>query len=207
MKKGMKILVGIFLVTLLLTGCSKNSNEKETQQKNDIKEVQVLEFYPSSLAFVYDGEVYAKVYGSTPELDNIFGTGTYETLINTINDKYQEFNLDGLKVLNASNENFKGLKLNVSDVKNVYSYAYGQALSTNYGLIILKNDGNLYSISLYSLINGKTDVTPISNLSNIISLKTKASEGLSGGLHTYAIDKDNQEYDLDNYISKDYKTW
>ena len=51
------------------------------------------------------------------------------------------------------------MKLNISNIKEVYSFANGQTLTNNYGLILLNEDGDVYIISLYSLIMGKKDVT------------------------------------------------
>lgn len=218
----MKNVIIIILATLVLglgaylvydKAINEGNNEvvenKQEEIKNNEVQVenssyQVLNFYPSSVAVLYNEEIYVNIYTSTIEIDNLFGEGSYQTLVSTRNN-YQEYNFDELKVLGAMNETFKGMKLNVSGVKAVYSYANGQALNSNYGIFILKKDGTVYGISLYSLINGKKEVTHIPNLNNIVEFK---SENISmGGMVTYAIDNKGNKNNLDDYVPQNYTQW
>lgn len=178
------------------------NKQEENKEKVNKTETQVLQFYPSSIAIVNNGEVYVNVSGSTPEIDNLYGDGTYQTLIATRN-KYVEYTFDDFDVLDQFNNNFKGLKLNIKDVQAVYSYARGQVYDSYYGLFLLKNDNTVHGISLYSLITGKTQTTEISNLKGIVKFVTKSSDGN----YTYAVDKDGREYDMINYVPDSYTKW
>ncbi|MGN1329756.1 MAG: hypothetical protein ACI4VN_00230 [Clostridia bacterium] len=182
------------------------SNTVDTEAKNTNNElkaevpskISVTDFYFDSVAILNEGSVYVNVYGSTPQIDTLFGDGTFQTLVATRNN-YKEYTFNNFEY-RKDNSNFKGMKLNVSNIEAVYSYENGQALSTNYGLILLNKDKTLSIISLYSLINGKTDVKSISNLSGITSVVSSDN----GGITTYAIKENGEKIDLNDYIPEDY---
>ena len=182
---------------------SENTQNEEESNIEEEKQtpISVIDFYFNSVAIVKDGEVYVNVDGSTPEVDNLFGEGTYQTLVTT-RGNYQEYTFDNFEYNFNDNSTFNGMKLNTSNVDKVYAYDYGQVLANNYGLILLNKDKTLSIISLYSLITGKADVTPISGLSNI---ESEITENISmSGMYTYAITQTGEKINLYNYIPSDY---
>lgn len=180
---------------------NKPQNEDSSKDKNDLTVPQVLNFY-DGVAIVSNGEVHVSLPSSIIFLDNVYGEGSTQTLLST-KGKYQEYSFNNVKYIDDSNENFKGMKLNVSGVKSVYSNLHGQALGADAGLLILKNDGTIYGISLYSLINGKTNVTQISSLNNIVNIVSKQN----GGVTTYAVDKDGNEFNMKDYVPSNHNEW
>ncbi len=200
---------GYIVYSQILNQPKDNSNEvsKNTQneEENNTEEeeqtpIRVVDFYFDSVAIVQDGEVYVNVHGSTSDVDNLFGAGTYQTLVAT-QGTYQEYTFNNFEYKFNDNSTFTGMKLNTSNVDKVYSYAYGQALANNYGLILLNKDKTLSIISLYSLITGKADVTLVSELSNIESVITENI----GGMSTYAITQTGEKINLVDYIPSDYQ--
>ena len=186
-----------------------NSNEvsEDTQkeEESDIEEeeqtpISVVDFFFDSVAIVKDGEVYVNVYGTTSQIDDLFGAGTFQTLMAT-RGTYQEYTFDHFEYNFNDNSTFNGMKLNTSNVDKVYSFAYGQVIENNYGLILLNKDKTLSMISLYSLITGKADVTPISGLSNIESVITESTSSMN----TYAITQTGEKINLADYIPSDYQ--
>ncbi len=177
---------------------TKDTN-KESKQCETPSKTSVTNFYPDSVAVVSDGSVYVNVYGSTPEIDGLFGNGTFQVLQATIN-KYKEYTFNNFEYY-KNNSKFKGMKLNVNNVDKVYSYDYGQSMAQNYGLILLNKDKSLSMISLYSLINGKTDVKTIPNINGINSIISENN----GGMYTYAVKENGEKIDLNDYIPQDYK--
>ena len=178
---------------------NSNSNEQEDEISNPIS---LIEFYPDSLSLLVDGKVYVNVYGSTTDIDNLYGANTFQTLLTTRNN-YQEYSFEGLNYKDVLNSTFTGMKLNISNIKEVYSFANGQTLANNYGLILLNEDGNVYIISLYSLIMGKKDVTKVESLNNIVSINSENNNGY----YTYATDNLGVLYNMNDYIPKDYTLW
>lgn len=180
---------------------AKNTNDDF--DKTDTKSnVSVVDFYFNSVAIVNDDSVYVNVLGTEQEIDDLFGKGTYQTLMTT-RKGYKEYTFNNFEYISNDNSSFIGMKLNANNVKKVYSYAHGQMLLSNYGLILLNNDKTLSIISLYSLINGKTEVKNISGLSNIESIITEND----GGMITYAINQSGEKIDLSSYIPSDYKSF
>lgn len=180
-------------------------NEKlEDQTKDEVpsSNISITNFYPDSTAIVAAGKVYVNVAGATTDIDSLYGEGVYQTLLAT-RSNYQEYNFDGIDYKDKLNAPFIGMKLNIQDAKAIYSYTYGQDLNSNYGLIILSDDGTLGIISLYSLIMGKQDVTKISSLENIVEVESVDNNGYM----TYAYDKENTLYNLSDYIPTDYTLW
>lgn len=181
-------------------------NDTTTPNSNVEKEiikapkVSVLNFYPDSTAILYDGSVYVNIYGSSTEIDKLYGEGTFQKLINTIKNNYKEYSFENFDFKNALNNNFTGMKLNTSNVEKIYSLAFGQGLATNYGIVLVNKDKTLSIISLYSMLNAKLDVTPIDGLSDIESIKTEDNLGAT----TYAVKTNGEKIDLSNYIPKDY---
>lgn len=173
---------------------SENSNSAEIPSKTS-----VVNFYFDSIAIVSDGNVYVNVYGATHEIDDLFGDGTFQTLVSTRN-KYQEYSFNNFEYYKGNN-NFKGMKLNATNVEKVYTYDNGQEIPDNYGLILLNKDNTLSIISLYSLINGKTTVKNIPNLSDIKSIVSEDNNGVT----TYAVKQNGEKVNLEDYIPKSYK--
>ena len=152
-----------------------NSAETETNTKAD--SYQVLELAPiGGTAVMYNGEVYVNLYDSTPNIDNVYGEGKFQTLISTRNN-YQEYSFGNLtvttKYINVGGSN-KWLKLNVSNVKSIHNNEYGQALSaTNpkYGIVMINSDSTVSYIGIGDLINGNTNVTKldVTGVSNVVT--------------------------------------
>ena len=179
---------------------------KETKTTDDSTEVvaddyTAIKFYPSSTAVLYKGKVYVNIDGSTPQIDDLFGEGTYQTLINT-RKNYQPLNIEHLKMQN-SNEETKFQELATSNVTGVYVYEAGQTINTNYSLLLVKEDGKVEIISLYSLVTGRTKTTELKGLENISYFVSKNSSSVT----TYAVDKDGNEINLTNIISDNYKDY
>ncbi len=200
---------GYIVYNQFLNEPKDNSNEvsEDTQkeEESDIEEeeqtpISVVDFFFDSVAIVKDGEVYVNVYGTTSQIDDLFGAGTFQTLVAT-RGTYQEYTFDHFEYSFYDNSTFNGMKLNASNVDKVYSFAYGQVIENNYGLILLNKDKTLSMISLYSLITGKADVTPISGLSNIESVITESTSSMN----TYAITQTGEKINLADYIPSDYQ--
>lgn len=113
---------------------NKNLNNNSNQIENNVEninensnpsdkksEISVVDFYFDSIAIVSDGSVYVNVYGSTTQFDNLFGEGTFQTLMSTRNN-YKEYSFDNFEYILDDNSSFIGMKLNTSNVKKVYSY-------------------------------------------------------------------------------------
>ena len=181
---------------------NQDSQEESINEEESNTPVGITEFYPNSLAVLVEGEVYVNVYGSTQDIDNLYGTDTYQTLVATRNN-YQTFNFPLLNYKDETNQTFTGMKLNTSNVKEIYTFASGQTFNTNYGLIFLNEDGTVSIISLYSLINGNMDVTIIEGLANIASISSSNDNGYT----TYATDEQGVLYNMNDYIPTDYTLW
>jgi len=183
-----------------------NKEVKETKQEETKDEVTeqsytVTNFYPDSVAILNNGKVYVNVYGSSQQLEELFGDGAYQTLTNT-RKNYSPLNIQNLKV-QASNEELKVQELAINDVVGIYVYEAGQTINNNYSLLLVKKDGSVEIISLYSLISGRTKTTEVKGLENISYFTSKDSDGVT----TYAIDKDGNEININNMISDNYKDY
>ncbi len=200
--------IGSGITFVITNGDTTPSNQtNQDNQEGPITEetntsIGITKFYPNSLALLVDGDVYVNVYGSTLDIDNLYGTDTYQTLVATRNN-YQTFNFPLLNYKDETNQTFTGMKLNTSNVKEIYTFASGQTFNTNYGLIFLNEDGTVSIISLYSLINGNMDVTIIEGLANITSISSSNDNGYT----TYATDEQGVLYNMNDYIPTDYTLW
>lgn len=179
----------------------KKENE-DYKVSETVADFSVTHFYPDSVAITTNGSVYVSVYGSTHEIDELFSDGTYQKLFAIVN-KYKAYKFDNFEYIGQDNATFKGMKLNVKNIKKVYSFASGQTLQKNYGINLLNEDKTLSMISLYSLILGKTDVKPINGLSNIEKVVTEQNYGT----YTYAVDANGKKYDLSKYVPENYKSF
>lgn len=181
---------------------TEDGKEKENnKQISSVTQIKTFTFPSKSVALLYDGEVYVNVYGSTSNIDGVYGIGTYQNLVNTRNN-YKKYSFNNFTFMDDENNEFKGIKLNISNVKTIYENVFGQALSSTesdkYGIIFLKEDNTVSGISFKSLINGKTDVTIFTELTNIEKIVSTNLDGYE----TKAIDKDGNEYKINDYISK-----
>lgn len=153
----------------------------------------------------YNGDLYYSVsfLENIQDLQNkinyFYETGTYEKAQNQIKS-----------YINHTN-GFKGKKLNIANVDKVIMIGSTQTCANQTGFIIIKKDGTISAISLYSLLVGKTEVTNISELKNIVNIEVKqACSDPRCGTAYFAIDKDGKEYKLDNYIkylTMKYNEW
>ncbi|MBE5806557.1 MAG: hypothetical protein E7313_07645 [Clostridiales bacterium] len=183
----------------------KESNEQTTTTDNEQTTkkdaYQVLELAPvGGIAVVYNGEVYVNVYDSTPNIDNIYGKGKFQTLTNTRNN-YKEYNFGELivttKYINAGGSG-KWLKLNTSNVKLIYNNEYGQALSSvnpKYGIVMINSDSTVSYISTKDLIEGNVNTTKLdtTDISNVVTED-------NGGYITYLVKSDGTKINVDTLI-------
>ncbi len=215
----LKIFIGILLGIAITVGALVAANnfklldkfiKCETKEVKEQKEEDttieqssyaITKFYPDSIAILDKGKVYVNVYGSSTELDSLFGDGTFQTL-NTTRKSYQPYHFDNLKMQNA-NEEFKGMELATNDVKGIYVYEFGQDINKNYSLLLVKEDGNVEIISLYSLITGRTKTTEVKGLEDISYFTSKDNDGIT----TFAVDKDGNETNISSLISDNYKDY
>lgn len=148
------------------------NTEDDTNKNTD--SYQVLELAPiGGTAVMYNGEVYVNVYDSTPNIDNVYGDGKFQTLISTRNN-YQEYSFGNLIVTTQHLGSSKWLKLNVSNVKSIHNNNYGQALSSTnpkYGIVMINSDSTVSYIGIGDLINGNANVTKldITGVSNVVT--------------------------------------
>ena len=71
------------------TAKNTKTDTKESVEKNDT--YQVLSLSPiRGHAVVYNGEVYVNVYDTTPNIDDVYGAGKYQTLVQSRNN-YKEY--------------------------------------------------------------------------------------------------------------------
>ena len=177
-----------------------NLTEETTIEENEDAElpelanrVKVVNFYPNSVA-VLDGELaYVSINGSTQQIDNVFGQGMYQTLVNT-QQGYQEFSFDNLEYSNG-NVPFTGMKMNISGVTDIYVYESGQQINPEYGLMFRYIDNDLSYISLKKLIEG-TDIPFAVYLEDVEDVVTEND----GGMTTYAILANGEKVNLADYI-------
>ncbi len=179
----------------------KETKKEEPKDIEDQESYTVTSFYPNSIAILNNGRVYVNVYGSSSELEDLFGDGAYQTLTNT-RKNYSPLNIQNLKV-QTSNEELKAQELSTDKVSGIYVYEAGQTINDNYSLLLVKEDGSVEIISLYSLISGRTKTTEVKGLENISYFTSKDSDGVT----TYAVDKDGNEININNMISDNYKDY
>ena len=173
-----------------------SKNEQNNNTTNETKtNLAVLELSPiGGTAVLYNGEVYVNVYDSTPNIDNIYGEGKFQTLRKT-REAYAEYEFDSLTI---NNNDKKWSKLNISNVKAIYNNEYGQATSSTnpkYGIIMLNEDKTVSYISISSLIEGKVETTKL-NANDITSVETEDNMGYT----TYLVDANGNKKDVNDYI-------
>ena len=179
---------------------NKISNIDEPKENEDIENKEnnkyaVLELSPiGGIAVLYNGEVYANVQDSTSNIDDIYGDGKYQTLINT-RTTYKEYSFENLQV---NNNETKWGKLNISNIKEIHNNIYGQAMNSSnpkYGIIMIDNDNKVYYISIRDLIEGNTKVTQL-NVSNVADIVSEDN----GEYTTYFINNNGKKEDVNRYI-------
>lgn len=168
-------------------------SENTDNEKNN--KYAVLELSPiNGIAVLYNGEVYVNVYDSTSNIDDIYGDGQYQKLMNT-RTTYKEYSFGNLQV---NNNDTKWLKLNISNVNGIYNNVYGQAMDSSnprYGIIMIDNDNKVSYISIKDLIEGNTNVTKL-NISNITDIVLEDNDGYT----TYFVDNNGKKDDVNKYI-------
>ena len=173
-----------------------NSKDETDNTANENKNnSEVLELSPiGGTAVLYNGEVYVNVYDSTPNIEDIYGEGKFQTLVKT-RETYTEYEFDALTI---NNNDKKWSKLKISNVKAIYNNEYGQATSSTnpkYGIIMLNEDKTVSYISISSLIEGKVETTKL-NANDITSVETEDNMGYT----TYLVDANGNKKDVNNYI-------
>ena len=173
---------------------STKTDTKESAEKQDT--YQVLSLSPiKGHAVVYNGEVYVNVYDSTPNIDNVYGDGKYQTLVQSRNN-YKEYSFGNLTMSVDSNN--KWLKLNSINVKKAYNNDYGQAISSTnpkYGIILLNSDNTVSYISTKDLIEGNANTTKL----DVTDISDVVSED-HGGIVTYLVKSDGTKTDVNTLI-------
>lgn len=210
---GLVVLVVILLLACIGMGCyigydkflSKENGEieatkvdktdtEESNNKNDT--YQVLSLSPvKGHAVVYNGEVYVNVYDSTPNIENIYGNGKYQTLIQTRNN-YQEYSFGDL-TMSVDSTN-KWMKLDAKNVKEAHNNDYGQAISTidpKYGILMLNSDKTVSYISIKDLIEGNNKTTKL-EATDITSIVSEDN----GGVTTYLVKADGTKIGANTLI-------
>lgn len=176
---------------------AENEMEKIENDLNANKTYQVLVLGPiEGYAVLYKGEVYVNVYDSTPNIDNVYGEGKFQILVNTRNN-YKEYNFDGLEV-KGGNINGKWQKLNISNVKKLYNNDYGQAISNinpKYGILMLCDDNTVSYISILDLINGNSNPQKL----EVTNVKDIVAENHMG-YTTYVVDANNNKTNVNDLI-------
>lgn len=185
---------------------NSNSKEEAPDKKSTSDSYKVLSGgYAASAVTVilYNKEVYLSI--DTCSLpDNTFKY--YCDKVQNLTSSYKEYSFGNLTYegIGAStyrklNSKFLGIKLNINDVTSVYSVNQGQAISPAYqGFAFVKSDGSLSIISYNDFLNGNFSPKMISELSNIERVENK--NGGMNGIETFAIDKNQQSYNLFSYF-------
>lgn len=178
-----------------------NFQNNEDKSAIDNSKISMTSFYGNSVAIVSNGEVYLNVNCNNALLEEqlklFYGNEILKTL-NKTRQIYKEYTFDNFEY---NNSNFMGMKLNTNNVSNVYEYIYGQSMGNDYGLILLNEDKTVSMISLYSLINGNSNVKNISGLSNIEKIITENNDGI----YIYAVNGNGEKFNLNDYVPTDYK--
>lgn len=186
------------------TKCDTKDTKKVKTEETKVEEhepLTVTSFYPNSIAIIHDGKVYVNIDGSTSQIDELFGSGTYQTLLNT-KKNYTPLNIQYFEAQKA-NDVLKAQELTTNNVTGVYVYEAGQSINTNYSLLLVKKDGSVEIISLYSLITGRSKPTELKGLEDVSYFISKDNDGIN----TYAVDKEGNEIDISTMISDNYKDY
>ena len=180
--------------------CDKDCNtNKPSEVVENVKKSKIVDIGWASLAVLDDGNVYVKLRDNYI-IFNIYDEETGKIYENTVKN-YKSYTLKNLDYSNHYNGTFTGMKLNVKDVDNIYSYAYGHTIKDTTGLLLLNQDKTVSIISVKSLINGKTEVTKIPELKDIKEIYTDTS---GQAADTYAVDNNGTEYKIRDYLKTDY---
>ena len=175
------------------------SDKKDTNDSNCQEEIEkeVISLSPiKGHAVLYGGEVYVNVYDTTPNIDSVYGEGTFQKLVKT-RESYKEYSFEKMTA-KLDGQNTKWLKLDVTNAKHLYNNDYGQGLSSTnpkYGLLILNEDNSVSYISTKDLIDGKTSVTKLS-VTNVKSIVSEDNMGIT----TYVIDENDKKTDVNELI-------
>lgn len=180
--------------------CDKDCNtNKPSEVVENGKKSKIVDIGWASLAVLDDGNVYVQLNGSY-NIIGIYDEETRKIIENTVKN-YKSYTLKNLDYSSHINGTFTGMKLNVKDVDNIYSYATGHTITDTTGLLLLNQDKTVSIISLKSLINGKTEVTKIPELKNIKEIYTDTS---GQAVETYAVDNNGTKYNVYDYLKTDY---
>lgn len=152
-----------------------------------------ISFEPCPVSVVNDDGMYAEFCLSIKNLlksykEYNFETFEYESLNPALSYRYEK----------EMASKFLGLKLNISNVKSVYSIVPGQAITpASQGLVMIKNDGSIALISFENLVNGNLIPKTVEDLTNIVKVENKIG---NNGSIAVAIDKEGKEYSLYDYF-------
>lgn len=180
--------------------CDKDCNtNKPSEVVENIKKSKIVDIGWASLAVLDDGNVYVQLNGSY-NIIGIYDEETRKIIENTVKN-YKSYTLKNIDYSSQINGTFTGMKLNVKDVGNIYSYATGHTIKDTNGLLLLNQDKTVSIISMKSLINGKTEVTKIPELKDIKEIYTDTS---GQAAETYAVDNNGTKYNIYDYLKTDY---
>jgi hypothetical protein len=164
---------------------SNSSNTSNSEKYNYALYTKYGEFIVTK-----NGDVYCNsLDGIDMNNSNIFTKGSVEVNYDLISMREEDTIFDGYK-------------LNISDVRSIYSYYYGQQGDS--AIVFIKNDGTIGA--LYITLDGmdkyvKLDST-IDGFTNII---TAVSNSAAGGSSILTIDKDGNMKVLPTYLSSQIK--
>ena len=211
--------VGYFIGSKLNVSVVENENNNTTNEQTDKQEVT---YDTTSLSISGPGETQYCV-----DLYNVVLTKYNDELyfnvqlaeyqdVNTYIDRFYQAGTSSVAISKINsykrNENgVKGIKLNISNVSKFITIGSSQTCSNDGGLVILTKDGNVHGISFYSLLIGKTDLTQVVELKDILDIKyIESCQGERCSSGPYAIDKAGNEHSVLNYINiptKKYNEW
>ncbi|MDO4507789.1 MAG: hypothetical protein Q4B65_00115 [Candidatus Saccharibacteria bacterium] len=187
--------LGVYMIMDLLAGAPK-CPECEVCIDPATSQVEVVDFYFDSLAVLHQGEVFVNIYGASPDFVNLYGQEAYDALVQ-VRENYELYEL-GSSSVRINNEDFTGMKLDAENVIGVFDYEAGQAVGNDYGLLLLYDDATVGYISLLSMMQGETEVTPLDGVTSIVNIVSRSG---FGGMETYAITSSGTEVKLSNYIT------
>lgn len=186
-----------------------NSSSDNNSNSNNFKVLTGNYSDSATTIILYNSEVYISFDPCPVNMGSYNGMyKEYCSSINNITNSYKEYNFDVLEYesINATqsyryekelSSKFLGLKLNISEIKSVYSIMQGQAITPNsQGLALLKHDGTLAVISFQNIIENQLTPT-VTTLKNITRIENKINDN---GISSLAIDNSGNEYNLDKYL-------
>lgn len=211
------------LFTLEVTGHSlfnKNDsiNEKKDNSNNNVTKTSNMKVMSGSYLFtsgmtiiLYKGNVYFNIDGcETTTTCNANGTANVTSTpfckaVYNLSSSYKNYSIEGYKEL--FDGDFYGVKLNVSDVKDIYTVWFGQDVAPNIqGLAFIRNDGTFSLITFQSIVLNELTPKDVPELKNIVKVEdANANSTVTIAPKYVAVDANGKTYELLDYIKEDNK--